>query len=168
MINSFAYESPSVEIKAPNPIRLNMDKGLETVFLAGSIENGSAQPWQNRVVSALLTKFNILNPRRDNFADVEQVITDPVLYQQIDWEINGLEMCDFIIMYFDPSTKSPISLLELGLFAGKKEIYLCCPDGFYRKGNVDYIANKFHNTIRTFNDLDSLIRSVRFRKCQKK
>ena len=46
-------------------------------------------------------------------------------------------------MYFDPNTKSPVSLLELGLYAHTGKLRVCCPDGFWRKGNVDVICARF-------------------------
>jgi hypothetical protein len=46
-------------------------------------------------------------------------------------------------MYFDPNTKSPISLLELGLFAQSKKLIVCCPRGFWRKGNVDITCDRY-------------------------
>jgi hypothetical protein len=46
-------------------------------------------------------------------------------------------------MYFDPNTLSPISLLELGLHAKSGKLIVCCPEGFYRKGNVDIVCQNF-------------------------
>jgi hypothetical protein len=37
--------------------------------------------------------------------------------QQVRWELNALDKADYIIMYLDPNTISPISLLELGLLS---------------------------------------------------
>ena len=46
-------------------------------------------------------------------------------------------------MYFAPDTKSPISLLELGLFADRKDMIVVCPDGFWRKGNVEFVCKEY-------------------------
>ena len=46
-------------------------------------------------------------------------------------------------MYFDKETQSPISLLELGLFARSKKMFVCCPEGFWRNGNVDIVCKKY-------------------------
>ncbi len=46
-------------------------------------------------------------------------------------------------MYFDPNTKSPISLLELGLYAASDKLTVCCPEGFWRKGNVDIVCERY-------------------------
>jgi len=37
--------------------------------------------------------------------------------EQVTWELNALAYADLILMYFDPRTKSPITLLELGCFS---------------------------------------------------
>ena len=55
--------------------------------------------------------------------------------------------------YIDPETKSPITLMELGIHAhGSKIIIMCCPDGFYRKGNVEIVCDRY--AIMCFNELD--------------
>jgi hypothetical protein len=44
---------------------------------------------------------------------------------------------------FDPKGMAPITLLELGLFAqSDKKIVVCCPDGYWRKGNVDILCSR--------------------------
>lgn len=47
-------------------------------------------------------------------------------------------------MYFSPNTKSPISLLELGLFARSGKVRVVCPEGFWRKGNVDIVCQYYN------------------------
>jgi hypothetical protein len=49
-------------------------------------------------------------------------------------------------MYFDPTTKSPISLLELGLHARTGKLIVCCPEPFWRKGNVDIVCKSYDIT----------------------
>ena len=58
-------------------------------------------------------------------------------------------------MYFDPNTKSPISLLELGLFAQSKKLIVCCPEGFWRKGNVDIVCDRYN--IPNYDSLEKLL-----------
>jgi len=85
-----------------------------------------------------------LNPRRDDWdSSWEQKIENAQFKQQVEWELDALEYADWILMYFDPSTKSPISLLELGLFAETGKLIVCCPEGFWRKGNVDIVCEKY-------------------------
>src|SRR3990167_10231965 len=93
---------------------------LACVFLAGSIEMGVAENWQEKVERLLQgTGWTILNPRRDDWDSTwEQKISNRKFYEQVNWELQGIEMSEQAILYFDPTTKSPISLLELGYLAG--------------------------------------------------
>ena len=116
-----------------------------SIFLAGSIEMGAAENWQVQVEKAM-TDINvtIYNPRRDNWDPTWlQRDDNPVFKEQVDWELSNLEMADVIAMYFDPNTKAPITLLELGLFGQRNRTVVCCPEGFWRKGNVDIVCERY-------------------------
>lgn len=132
------------------------NKDIKTVFLGGSIEMGKSEDWQTKIGDFFLDKgWNVFNPRRDNWdSSWEQKFENPQFYQQVNWELNALEQCDLIIMYFDPNTKSPISLLELGLFARTGKLMVVCPDGFWRKGNVEIVCNYYN--IPFYDDLETL------------
>src|SRR6478735_6671853 len=98
-----------------NRIRLNEKHGINA-FQAGSIEMGVAENWQDRMAT-IFKDMNItfLNPRRDEWdSSWVQSIDNKMFRDQVEWELNGLMAADFVPMYFDPATKSPISLLELG------------------------------------------------------
>jgi len=129
------------EIKAPNKIQ----RGRQTIFLAGSIEQGTAELWQDKVVRLLKDEdVIILNPRREDWDDSwKQSIDNNQFREQVEWELMGLELADKILMYFDQKTKSPITLLELGLFANSGKLIVICPEGFWRKGNVDIVCKKY-------------------------
>lgn len=131
------------EIKAPGFV----SDRLATVFLAGSIEMGAAEQWQEKAVSLLAgTGWTVLNPRRDDWdSSWEQKIENDQFREQVQWELQGLETCEKAIVYFDPTTKAPITLLELGLMAGlaPEKLLVVCPQGFYRKGNVDVLCDRY-------------------------
>jgi len=143
------------EIKAPSRESYYNSKSL---FLAGSIEMGSAENWQEKIVKEL-HKFSvtIYNPRRNDWdSSWVQDINNPQFYDQVNWELDMLDKSDIIVMYFDPNTKSPISLLELGLYAfGGSNIIVCCPKGFWRKGNVDIVCQRYG--IPVFENIETLI-----------
>jgi hypothetical protein len=152
-------------IKAPQ----ELDLGWFNIFLAGSIEMGKAEDWQTRVTNAL-SDLNcvILNPRRDDWdSSWEQKITNPQFKEQVQWELRALEQSDLIVMYFDPATMSPISLLELGLHAKDSgedrhpELIVCCPEGFWRKGNVDIVCERYG--VKQVNMIEDLIAEIRNR-----
>ena len=134
----------------------------KSVFLAGSIEMGTAEDWQTKVINALsdIEDLDILNPRRNDWdSSWEQKITNPQFYEQVNWELDCLEGSDIIFMYFSPGTQSPISLLELGLFA--PDMIVCCPEGFWRKGNVDIVCERYGNPV--YENLDDAILELRKR-----
>jgi hypothetical protein len=116
-----------------------------SVFLAGSIEQGTAVDWQKEVTVQLAHQpVDIFNPRRDNWdATVTQSIDNPIFRGQVVWELDALDMADHILMVFDPKTMSPISLLELGLYAHTGKLVVVCPEGFWRKGNVDIVCARY-------------------------
>src|SRR3546814_4292495 len=55
----------------------------------------------------------------------------------------ALESAAIIVMLLAPGSQSPISLLETGLHARGGKLILLCPEGFWRKGNVDITAERY-------------------------
>lgn len=132
----------------------------KSVFLAGSIEQDKAENWQNYIIEKLAnTNITIFNPRRESWNENwKQSIDNPQFKEQVLWELEALEKADLIAMYFSPATKSPISLLELGLFARSEKMIVCCPKGFWRKGNVDIVCEKFG--ISQVENLEMLVKEI--------
>jgi hypothetical protein len=129
-------------------------RSKKSVFLAGSIEQNLAENWQLVIGQWFLSMgWNVFNPRRSDWdSSWIQSYENPQFNQQVSWELNALDKSDVILMYLDPNTKSPISLLELGLHATSKKLYVVCPDGFYRKGNVEMVCSTYD--IPLFNTLE--------------
>ena len=124
-----------------------LDIQHRSVFLAGSIEQDVAERWQDRVITALSNlDVTIFNPRRKEWdASWVQSIDNHNFHEQVSWELSALEKADIVIVYFDKNTKSPITLMELGLYANTdKSVLVCCPDGFWRKGNVDIVCQRYN------------------------
>lgn len=133
-----------------------LPKGI-SIFLAGSIEMDKAEDWQKKVASKF-SKYDItfFNPRRDSWdSSWKQDINDENFNYQVNWEMDHLEISDIILIYFEPNTKSPISLLELGLYADSNKIIICCPDGFWRKGNIQIVSNRYN--IPLYDDMDDAL-----------
>jgi hypothetical protein len=148
-------------LKPPAPPALT--PGERSVFLAGSIEMGRAEPWQAAVEQALSAEeVAILNPRRDEWdASWEQSIHNPQFRDQVVWELAGQEAATVIAMYFAPATKAPITLLELGLFARSGKVVACCPAGYWRRGNVEVVCARYG--VPLVEDIEELVRQVRRR-----
>ncbi len=75
--------------------------------------------------------------------------------------IVGLAVAGVIAMYFAPRSRAPITLLELGLHAASGRLLVCCPPGFWRKGNVDIVCQRYG--VPRVGDLDALVAAVRCR-----
>jgi hypothetical protein len=147
-------------IYPPNPI----PAAGNTIFLAGSIEQDHAENWQDYIIQRTDNQnIIILNPRRKDWDQSwKEEIENPFFFEQVEWELKGQERADLIVMYFDPNTQSPISLLELGLFAQTKKMLVCCPKGYWKKGNVDIVCRRYK--IRQVETLYELIKSIKAHK----
>jgi hypothetical protein len=145
-------------IYAPQPF---IRRG-RSVFLAGTIDQGPAT-WQEDVMKSLShLPIAILNPhRRDWDSSWAQDISCQPLREQISWELDMLEGADVIALYCAPEKPAPISLLELGLFARSGKMIVACPDGFYRKGNVQVVCQRFG--VELVSGLEELIEGIEAR-----
>ena len=133
-----------IQIKPPSPLPRRdgtVDAQKLSIFLAGSIEQGTAEDWQAKVAEALADKdVVLLNPRRDHWdANLQQSITNPVFRGQVEWELDALGESDWIIMYFDPATKSPITLLEFGMWVNSRKLLTGFKETFQIPAEVELI-----------------------------
>lgn len=145
--------------KAPESISYRDSK--PTIFLAGSIEQGKAEPWQEEMSKFFAAMdHHVFNPRREEWdSSWEHSPQNPQFYQQVMWEQTALEQADFVFFYFDPNTKSPITLLELGQCLGsRKRTFVVCPEGYWRRGNVQMMCDLY--AVRFFDSLTSFKEKV--------
>lgn len=141
-------------IYSPHPIP---ESSLPKIFLSGSIDNGQAVDWQTRLCDACVDLDVIfLNPRRPDWDSTwEPVKSNPLFHEQVSWELDGLELADLIVVYITAASKAPITLLELGLHARQDNLVVCCEEGFWRKGNVDIVCERYG--IQQLNTFDELL-----------
>lgn len=148
------------------PPYLRAEYNVPSVFLAGSIEMGKATDWQSKVQDALRDfDVDIFNPRRDDWdSSWAQTIDNPQFNEQVTWELNHLDKARVIFMYLEAGTISPISLLELGLYAAQSHMIVVCPTGFWRKGNVDIVCERYHiRVVETLQEgIDILVDDMTF------
>jgi hypothetical protein len=131
------------------------------IFLAGTIEMGNSDDWQSEAIKHFRNEpVQIFNPRRQNWnPDWKQSFESSEFFQQVTWEMDAMDKANIIVMNFLPNSKSPISLLELGLYANSKKILVCCPDEFWRSGNVQIVCNKYN--IPLFKTLNELLTKIK-------
>lgn len=129
------------------PKKVFFTKKDNSVFLAGSIEMGKAEDWQTRFTAMVADIPNIvvLNPRRDDWDNSwKQSMKNKKFVEQVEWELHGLENADCVVVNFCADTQSPITLLELGLLARTSQcVFVHCPAGYWKKGNVEVVARKY-------------------------
>lgn len=143
-------------IEAPNKLEFSN----VSVFLAGTIDMGNSHNWQNDTIKTLShLNITVLNPRRKDWdSSWKQTIDDPQFYEQVNWELSALERADIVLMYLVKGSASPISLLELGLYANSRKIVVCCENGFYRRGNVEIVCKRYN--IPVFDSFQAAIDEV--------
>ncbi len=148
-------------VLTPPSSNFNVPKGYKKIFLAGSIEMGKAEDWQQKVITAVSDFEKVIyNPRRENWDSTwAQTIENPKFKEQVRWELESLENSDLIVMNFTPDTMSPISLMEFGLYARSGKMVVYCPEGFWRKGNVDVVCEMYNiPQVEKFEELITLIK----------
>lgn len=122
--------------------------GEVRVFLGGTIDLGNSEDWQSRIINDIRervsagTNVALFNPRRETWYG-EPVTSNPEFVRQVEWEMSNLDAADIIAMVLLGSSKSPVSLMELGLHARTSSVVVYCEDGFWRRGNVDMVCERY-------------------------
>lgn len=126
-----------------------------SIFLAGTIDNGKSIDWQLEMED-ILKDYNVtlLNPRRDSWNPSRDEMV-----KQINWEMNNLDKCDIIFMNILEESLSPITLLELGLYANSGKMIVSCHEEFWRKINVDVVCDRFN--IPRYDNFDDAITKLK-------
>lgn len=127
---------------------------VPSIFLGGTIEQGAAEDWQHTMIdylSGIVERVTVVNPRRPAWnPELRQSITEPVFKEQVSFELDHLEKVDAVVLWFEPNSKSPISLLEFGLLCGwasrgsLNKVVVGCPAGFWRRGNLEVMCERYH------------------------
>jgi hypothetical protein len=134
-----------------------------SVFTAGSIEMGRAVQWQKLMAQSLSDlPITILNPRRGNWdPNVTPEAKDKAFAAQVVWELEALHSATVICFFFDVTTMSPITLLELGLWAQSRKIVVCCGEKYWRNGNVEIVCKRYGVPfVKNFEDLVPEVRKM--------
>ena len=117
----------------------------KSVFLAGTIDNGNSLNWQDKTIIELtnlgINDIEIYNPRREHWNPNP---SKEDMEYQIKWEQDHLDKADVIAMVLLDDSKSPISLLELGLYAKSNKLIVFCTPNFYRWDNVRLTCEKYN------------------------
>lgn len=161
-----------VKVFTPNDIQeeiayLNTSgKYDKKIFLAGTIGGGVKSEtshkvnWQKEAIELIdktypYCNFTIFNPRRDNWPEKGDKAN---IDYQIQWELDHMEKADQIVMNILGDSLSPITLMEMGLWAGKdpSKLIVHCPKDFWRYDNVYNLCERYG--ITRYDSLESMIK----------
>lgn len=150
-------------LKAPQPLTGAMNR--YRLFLGGSIEMGKAIDWQTDLTKKVsdFEGWTVLNPRRDDWDSswVQDPTPGTKFHEQVTWELDAQDEADINVYYFADGTQSPITLLELGLYADSPvnfPIVYCTPK-FWRYGNVKIVCDRYG--VDVYDDYDKFVYAVR-------
>lgn len=73
--------------------------------------------------------------------------------------MNALIEATVICFFFDTDTISPITLMELGMWASSGKAIVCCKSEYWRSGNVDIVCDRYN--IPRVDNFASLIPAVK-------
>lgn len=145
IIASCAPKEPAVHMLRPHeelPAGVEGDRSFTKVFLAGTIDMGNSRDWQMELYetfSSMDGRYILFNPRQEHWDASRPGEMD----YQVCWELDHLEQADMIVMYILGSSKSPISLLEMGLHARGGKMHVICEKDFYRYDNVRITCDRY-------------------------
>jgi len=131
-----------------------------SVVLYGGIQPEPA--WQTSIAASLSgLPVDILDPRRDDWdSSWIEDISFPKFKEQVEWEMDCAKIADVIVFYFPPGLLTPVALLELGMHAGTGKALVCCPEGFYKRGNIQILCLRYGiDLLDTLDDLKDRVRS---------
>lgn len=132
------------------------------MFLGGTIEMGNSVDWQSEVVEALDGyNVDIYNPRRSDWdSSWKQSITNEKFVEQVTWELDHIEKSDVVIFNILADSKSPITLMEIGLVSNLRcRVLICCEDGFWRKGNIEVMCERYNMDL--FDNMNELLEELK-------
>lgn len=109
------------------------------LFLAGSMDYTKLSPWRQELMSDFFEAYNFLDPTNRQ----HDSLTNAQMKSHITWELEALEFADVIVLNLLPEAKSPISLVELGLYAKSRKLIVICPENFYQKRYVQTLCEYY-------------------------
>ena len=150
-------EPVTYELKPHGKLPVSDIEGFTKIFLAGTIDMGSSVDWQAQLkeyFSGKEGRYILYNPRRGSWNGG----AGGEMEYQVNWELEHLEKADIIIMNILGSSKSPITLLEMGLHARSGKLYVACEPSFYRYDNVRITCAYYG--IPLYPSLDALLENL--------
>lgn len=131
-----------------------------SVFLAGSTSPVPGEDWRATLTSALEdVPITIYNPLRSDWdSSWREDVSFAPFKEQVEWELEKQDQSDIVVVFFHPTSKAPISLLELGLCVRSGKAIVACPEGYWKRGNVQLVCQRYD--ILLVNSGDELVKAI--------
>lgn len=129
--------------------------------LCDSLSGTLVPSWRATLTSALAhLPVTILDPVNKNWdGSWKESASFQPFKTQVEWELEGLERADIVVVYFGKQEKAPITMMELGLSIGRqKRVIVGCEDGFYKKGNIDIVCQRAN--VDVLSGVEEVIKTV--------
>ena len=121
----------------------NLSVTKPTVFLAGSIDLELEGNWRNEIVEELKDDYHFFDPTRKEHNQMGNF----EMQDHIKWELDALNMSNKILLNFLPDSKSPVSLIELGLYMMSSKLIVVCPKSFYKRRYIKTLCQKYNTEL---------------------
>jgi len=134
------------------PSRVLPEFNLKRVFLAGAIDMGAAEDWQQKVIDySYSSRVAFFNPRRPDWdSHWNQSLDDPHFAEQVNWELDMIAQSDVVFFHFPADSKAPISLMELGIASATPDrVIISAEPGYWRRGNIEVLCNRLRIPLHT-------------------
>lgn len=134
----------------------NFGKKNYSFTYSNNLTNYSGVVWCPTTENSTWVAYRNGTPFITGNSSWKQDIKNKQFNEQVTWELSHIEECDVLLYVFGKDSQSPITLAELGIGAGKfpDKCVVLCPEGYFRKGNVDIICHRYG--IKQINDLNEL------------
>lgn len=127
-------------------------------FLAGSIDMSEVENWRETVVGKLNGYTNFFDPTHLN----HDTLNDTEMREHIRWELDALQLSDLVLLNLLPNYKSPVSLIELGVYVQSGKLVVVCPLRFYQRRYIEELCARYNTLI--FSDLSRAIEYIKDKK----
>lgn len=126
------------------PARPELRGDGRSVFLAGTTSTTDEEDWRDLLSRSLAhLPITVFNPYRSDWdGSWREDVSDSRFVEQVAWELDMQERADVVVVYFHPASQAPISLLELGLCARSGKAVVVCPEGYWKRGNVEVVCSR--------------------------
>ena len=116
-------------------------ENIYTLFLAGAIDMGRAENWQQAVIAGLESRDDliILNPRRVAFNNMSPELAD----EQMLWEFDALERANTVFMWFPGNSTAHTSFFEAGFYWQSGKLFVGADPQYHRYRYLQLMADRY-------------------------